>query len=223
MKNNILSFIILIAFFFTACDENLFKTKDEVDPPQVGEVQTLLSDNSLYAGDTTKFWIIPTNPDTGPFSFQWSATKGEFISTTDEDTCIWRAPFKGGDLTISVKVSNSEKSVTKTKQIIIKSLANPVVSILSPGQGIYLVQFESTEIKAEAFHDNGIFSVEFFVNDNLINTIGGNESNVYMINWSNTAPAGLTKIKVRAKAQITGTTSMDSVSVITEGVVPGKK
>jgi hypothetical protein len=103
------------------------------------------------------------------------------------------------------------------------SLANPVVSILSPGSGAYLVQFESIEIKAEAFHDNRIAEVDFFINENLISTIGGHTSNIYVINWTNTEPAGAAEIKVRATANQTGTTGMDSVNVIIEGVVPGKK
>ncbi len=220
----ILIWVIFTAvLLLTACDENLFKTEEEVEAPQVGDIQSILADFSLNAGDTTKFWITPTNRDAGPFNYQWTATNGEFIYTTDWDTAYRRAPLEGGESIIGVEVSNSEKSVTKTKQIIVISLTNPVVSILSPTSGSYLVQFESIELRAEASHDHDIYSVEFFVNDNLISIVGGNSSNIYAINWTNTAPAGLAEIKVRATAQITATINTDSIFVNIEGVVPGKR
>ena len=125
---------------------------------------------------------------------------------------------------VQVNVANKNKSVTKKKTVRVVSLDNPIVKILSPLDQVYLVQYETTKIEVEAFHDNGITSVEFYVNDGSIEVLDDENTNKYIIDWMIAIPAGEAKIKVTAKAKPpASTTSSDSVFVNIEGVIPGKR
>ena len=215
-----LTFFILLILLL-GCDAKLFETEEEPPAPEVSEIFTSLSE--IFAGDSVKFWVNASNPGEGSLSYDWNKSAGEFLSPPDQDTIKWRAPFKGGDQSIEVNVSNNDKTVTKSKLIEVISLNIPVVNIVNPKENAYLVQYETTEIKVEAFHDNGISYVEFFINDSSLGIIDGNTANSYTKSWLNLAPAGSAEIKVTAVARSAATESFDLVVVNIEGVIPGKK
>lgn len=220
--NKLTSFVIFVLFMvFLACDAKLFETEE--DPPVVSAVFTTLSNAQILAGDSAEFWVEASNPGSGNLRYDWNKSVGEFLSAPDKDSIKWRAPFRGGDVTIEVKVSNDDKSTTKNKEFIVVSLDTPAVNILSPKKEAYLVQYETIEIEAEAFHDNGVSYVEFFVNDKPIKILDGELSTQYKISWLNEAPAGIAEIKVTAVASITRIMGIDSITVNIEGVIPGKK
>ncbi len=222
MKRFITVILFILISMFIACDPDLFKTEDESPEPEVGEIQSNLS--AVFVGDTVKFWVIASDPDGGTLNYIWNTNGGEFITSSEEDSVLWRAPFQGDDYLVQVNVANKNKSVTKKKTIRVVSLDNPVVNLISPLDQEYLVQYETIKIDVEAFHDNGITSVEFFVNDISINVLDDEDSNKYIIDWMVDAPAGESKIKVTAKAKPpASTTSSDSVYVNIEGVIPGKR
>lgn len=206
---------------FLACDAKLFETEE--DPPEVSEILTSLTDWQILAGDSAEFWVDASNPGEGGLNYDWNKSAGEFLSAPDKDNIKWRAPFQGGIVTIEVDVSNNDKSVTKKKDITVVSLNIPVVNIIYPKENAYLVQYETIEMEAEVFHDNGISHVEFFVNDSSLGILDGNTSNTYTISWLNEAPAGSAEIKVTAVARSAATVGFDKVIVNIEGVIPGKK
>ncbi|MCK4755238.1 MAG: hypothetical protein KAS58_08390, partial [Calditrichia bacterium] len=218
------SFLIFVIFMvFLACDAKLFETEDDPPAPEVSEIFTSLSNSRILAGDSTEFWVEASNPGEGSLHYDWNKSAGEFLSSPDQDTIKWRAPFQGGSETIEVRVSNNDKTVIKNKPIEVVSLNIPVVNIIYPKENAYLVQYETIEMEAEAFHDNGISHVEFFVNDSSLGILDGNTSNTYTLSWLNEAPAGSAEIKVTAVARSAATEGSDRITVNIEGVIPGKK
>jgi hypothetical protein len=223
MKKIISLQILVFCVLYFACDAKLFETEEEPPAPEVSKIFTSLSSSQIFAGDSAKFWVTASNPGEGNLTYNWNKSAGEFLSAPDQDTIKWRAPFQGGDQSIEVNVSNNDKTVTKSIPIEVISLNIPVVNILYPKENEYLVQYETIELKTEAFHDNGISHVEFFINDSSLGIIDGNTSNSYSKSWLNQAPAGRAEIKVTAVARSASTESFDKVVVNIEGVVPGKK
>jgi hypothetical protein len=213
--------LYLLIILFIACDPDLFKPKDESPEPEVGEIQSNLS--AVFVGDTVKFWVIASDPDGGTLNYIWNANAGEFITSSEEDSVLWRAPFQGGDYTVQVNVANKYKSVTKKKTVRVVSLDKPVVKILSPLDQQYLVLYETTKIEAEAINENEILYVEFFVNDSSIEILNGKETNIYSMDWIIKNNVGVTEIKVSATAKVTDSTNADSIIVNIEGVIPGKR
>jgi hypothetical protein len=220
----VIKFIILISIIVAfSCDPKLFESEEEPAAPEVSEILTNMPNSRILAGDSATFWVNASNPGEGSLSFDWNKSAGDFLSPPDQDTVKWRAPFSGGDEVLEVRVSNNDKTTSKNKSIEVVSLDIPVVNILHPKEGSYLVQFENINLEAEAYHDNGISHVEFFVNDSSLGIIDGNSSNNYVVSWRNDAPAGQAEIKVTAVARSAATIGMDRVNVNIEGVIPGKK
>lgn len=222
---NSLSRLLLFFLFMTllACDAKLFETEDDPPAPEVSDIFTSMSNLEIQAGDSAVFWVNATNPGEGALSYDWDKSAGIFLSAPDQDTIMWRAPFQGGSETIEVSVENNNKTVTKSKNFEVISLDIPVVNIVYPKEFTYLVQYETIELEAEAYHDNGISHVEFFVNDSSLGILDGNNSNKYSKMWLNEAPAGDAEIKVTAVARSAATVGSDRVVVNIEGVIPGKK
>ncbi len=221
MKKTISLIILVSCVVLFTCDSKLFETEE--DPPVVSAVFTTLSNAQILARDSAEFWVDASNPGEVSLNYDWNISAGDFLSAPDENKIKWRAPFQGGIVTIEVDVSNNDKSVTKKKDITVISLNIPVVNIIYPKENAYLVQYETIEMEAEAFHDNGISYVKFFVNDSPLGILDGNTLNTYIISWLNEAPAGSAEIKVTAVAREADTRGVDSISVNIEGVIPGKK
>ena len=223
MRNFISVILLIPVLLIIACDENLFKPGDETSDPEVSEIKSDLSDFRIDAGGTARFWVDASDPDGGVLNFLWSSSGGDFLTSRQEDSVSWLAPLQGGDYSVQVKVSNKDKTVTRNRTITVRSLDKPIVAILSPVEGAFLVQYETVTIEADAFHDNGISTVEFFINDISIDLVDGNHTTSYSHDWVIESTAGPTEIKVEAKARITSTISADSILVSVEGVIPGKK
>ena len=214
--------IIFISFFVLviSCDvENLLKTSD---PPQVSDIFSNAPRFIVQPTQTAKFWVTASNPEEGVLTYVWSANGGEYIGSRQNDTLTWKAPVTGGLYTITVKVSNSEKDVTRSREITVPSLNAPQVNIISPKSGEFFVQESNVLINATAISENGISRTDLFVNDSLVSSLSGSISNNYEFIWIVREDAGPAEIKVSAVAKQTGLTGSDSVLVNVEGIIPGK-
>jgi hypothetical protein len=200
-----------------ACDPELFQV---TQAPEVSTIRSSSDSFTINQGDTVVFWIEANDPEGGELSYEWSATGGRFIGSTQQSSVSWLAVV-GGNFVLSVNVSNENKSVTKEENIIVPSVNPLVVKIIKPVQNDFLVQYRITEIQAEASHENGISGISFFVNDNLLDTQQGQTSIRYNFDWNTLAPIGEAEIKIEATA-ITGAKGGDSILVNIEGLLPGK-
>ena len=216
-------FLILPWVLIGSCDADLFKTADEIQDPIISEIESTAEGFTLNVGDTAKFWITASDPDGRVLSYIWAKDDGEFVSTSDEPEVTWRAPFKGGDYTINVEVSNGDKQVSRSKIIRVISSEKPVVRIIKPVRNEYLVQYETLNIQVEAFHDNGISAVELFANELFVGNLTEKGGNIFKYDWIIDASAGTAIIRVLAQARSIGTQNEDSTIVRIEGVIPGKK
>ncbi len=207
----------------TACDADLFKTKDEAQEPNVSDIESTAPDFTLSVGDTARFWITASDPDGRAITYKWEKTGGEFVTTFDGPEVTWRAPLKGGDYSISIRVANDEKQVTRSKIVRIISSEKPVVRILKPVKNEYLVQYETYDIQVEVFHDNGISVAKLYVNDRFIGNLNEKSENIFEYQWQVDASSGIAQLMVLAEARSVGTLNEDSTSINIEGVIPGKK
>ena len=205
------------------CDSDLFKSDDEGQDPQVGEIISDRMDLDVHVGDTVNFWISASDPDGGILQYLWDCTGGTFISTPDGDSVIWRAPFQGGNYSLQVRVSNKSKNVTRSKIIRVISFEKPVVHFISPRSGDFLIQHNAYTLVTEAFHDNGISTVRIYVNDVLAGTCKEIQPSLFRLDWIADVPSGWTELKAVAEAQTTAAQNQDSIQVSVEGVIPGKQ
>jgi len=219
-----LVYVIIAGFIlFTSCDvEKLLKTTEE---PEVSNIFSDASGYIVQPMQTTRFWVIATNPEEGVLSYQWSVSGGEIIGSRQNDTLAWRAPVTGGQYSVSVKVSNSDKSVTRSREISVPSLNAPQVDITAPKSNEYLVQESTVIVNATALSENGIFQTDFFVNDSLVSSQSGNSANNYEFSWTIHEKAGPAEVKISATANTANQIRLegrDSIIVNVEGIIPGK-
>jgi hypothetical protein len=217
MKFKNIIYICALCLGVLACDPELFKV---AQAPEVSTIRSSINGFTINQGDTVIFWIEASNPEEGELSYEWSATGGRFIGSTQQSSVAWVAVV-GGNYVLKVEVSNDEKSVTKEENIIVPSINPLFVKITKPNNNEFLVQYRMTEILAEASHENGISQINFFVNDNLIDIQQGQASSQYNFDWDTVAPIGEAEIKIEATA-ITGAKGGDSILVKIEGLLPGK-
>jgi len=78
-------------------------------------------------------------------------------------------------------------------------------------------------VQAIAQHSNGINQVNLYLNDSLRSTQSGHTANQYIFSYQLQDAAGPAHIKITAIAKVTGTIGSDSVNIVVEGVVLGKK
>ena len=213
----------LVWLTLAACDADLFKTKDKGEDPVVSEIITDKLDLAVHAGDTVKCWISASDPEGGTLEYLWNCTAGDFLTTRDGDSIVWRAPLHGGEFNMQVQVSNKSNSVTRSKAIRVISSEKPVVNIISPQDGSFLVQFNSYTVTVEAFHDHGIYTVQIYVNDELLGNCNQIQPSLFRLDWTVATSSGLKELKSVAVANFTGAVSADSVLVSVEGVIPGKQ
>ncbi len=221
MKIIFICIFISIILFSIACDvENLLKT---TEPPQVSDIMSSEPGFVVQPTQAVKFWVEASDPEGGVLTYEWTASAGAYIGSRQTDTLEWRAPVTGGQYVISVKVSNADKDVTRSKEILVPSLTAPQVSIISPLGGEFITQQNTVLVQATAISENGIFQTDFFVNDSLVSSLAGATSNSYIFNWLVREAAGQAKLKVSATARQTGLTGADSLIVNVEGIIPGKQ
>jgi len=210
-----------------SCDpEELFKKKQA---PQVGSIESDAEDFTVAPGDTVNFWVVANNPLEGELSYEWSVKDrngnpaGIIIGSSHADNLKWISPIVGGKYDVQVKVSNADETITKTESITVLTLIEPIVDIVSPQQGNYIVQYQNLTVRTEIIHPLGIYQAKLIVNDTLlVEVISGNNSESYAFHWKVAAGAGIAEIKIVAEANITGAVGRDSINVTVEGVLPGK-
>jgi hypothetical protein len=218
--------VIIFCFMFILLGLSACKLEDlikDVKPPEVSNINSKLDNFIINPGDTTLFWVEATDPQDETLNYLWTITVGEIIGSAQRDTLCWKAPLSGGKFPVSIKVSNSKKSVTKSENITVLSFIRPYVKILKPTSNDYLVQYQPTTITAQAFHENGLTQVQLWINDSLIAGQSGAAVQEYQFNWNGSGPAGLTEIKVTAVSKITALIGADSISIPLEGIVRGKR
>ena len=219
-------FILLCGFYLimltAACDKELFNLNKEAKEPESGDIQTDPGGFQLNAGDTASFWVNATDPDGKSLTYKWTKQDGIFLTTSDQDQVTWRAPYRGGTYRISVTISNAEKSISRSKDILVNSYIKPTVRILKPHDNAFLVQYQTQLVEVEAFHDNGIASVALYIGDDFAGYMDASGESRYQMNWYVDNLAGDIRIRTIALAN-TNVTSTDSIVVQIEGVIPGKK
>jgi len=215
----IIIFILFLVLLISCDVENLLKT---TEPPQVSDIFSDVPDFRVYPTQTAQFWVNASNPEDGVLTYEWSANAGEYLGSRQNDTLIWKAPVTGGLYTITVKVSNSEKDVTRSREITVPSLNAPQVNIISPKSGEFFVQERIVLINATAISEDEIYRTDFYLNDSLVSSLSGSISNNYEFSWIVREKAGPVELKVSAVAKQTGLTGSDSVIVNVEGIIPGK-
>ncbi len=190
--------------------------------PELGSIA--LSAYEVDPEDTVTATVQVNRPGQGTLHYVWSVSGGRVIPPTDQEQVTWALPKFGGQYIIEVEVSNAFKSSTADQQITVRSLERPKVEIISPEDGDHFVQFTTIPVQVRASHQNGIADVSLYVNNVFQSTLGGQASNDdYQFEVDLDQSAGEVSIRAEATAHFSIETGMDSVLVITEGVVLGKE
>ena len=172
-------------------------------------------------GDTLTVRVRVSEGDT-PLQYDWEADGGQFHAPVDEATVVWQAPVTGGTYRIRVEVSNDIGEDSESRDVTVRSWADPAVSLYSPSPGEYYAQYTRIDILAQATHDNGIRALRLFINDDLKMTLGGHAAAEYAFQEIELDEAGPAEIRVEAEANTTGAMGVDIVTVNVEGIVIGK-
>lgn len=217
-NKNFYTIIAVLVFIFTlACNSDLFKISKAPDIEAMD-----FSAYTVDPGDTVQI-TVRVSEDDDALHYEWSANGGDFVPPTDRAEVFWVAPLVGGQYRITVEVSNNEKSDKKTQTITVRSYTKPIVEILAPQNGDYLVQYSELMIQVFAQHQNGISHLDFFINDTLKSTINGQLiSTDYSFTYELSDSPGSAEMKIKAFANITGIVGLDSIQVFIEGIVLGK-
>lgn len=226
MRILLLLLMLTIVILFACNPEEIFKTKKA---PEAGSIQSDATNFIVNPTDIVKFWIAASNPEEGQLNYEWTIKDtdgdhaGVFIGSTKTDTILWKAPIEGGVYEVKVKISNNDKSITRSEQIRVVTLVAPLVTILNPKDAEYIVQYQNTRVQAEVIHPLGIYQTELIVNDTIhVAITSGNGTDVYEFNWQADVPSGKAEVKIIAEANVTGAIGTDSILVNIEGIIPGK-
>lgn len=218
MKDKV-CFIIIIFLIFLCCDaEKIFR-----NAPVILEIR--VEPDRVNPFDTVYTMAQAKNPEEGALSYRWSVSpnQGVFLDPVDGSATRWIAPTIGGDYTFKVEVSNSYKSTDRSESVKVIEPTKPVVQILIPKHGDYFVQKNEMEIKAEAFHNNGINKIRLYVNELLEAEKSGTSATQYTLYFTpDSTLLGQTEIKIEAIANFVLTTGADSIIVNIEGIISRK-
>ena len=211
--------ILSILFALISCKE----IGDAIyEPPQIKSLE-LTPAGTVLPGDTVTALVSAENPEKGSLSYSWevSPDRGLFLPPTDMESIRWIAPLVGDEYTIKVIVRNDKRS-TETKNIVVQSLDNPYVRILSPANNSYYAQMQEIEVVATAYHDNDLSWVWLLVDNVIVDSLSWNSSDEYKFKYSpNLTKIGQVELRVMAEAlNNPGNTSSDYVTVSIEGIVP---
>jgi hypothetical protein len=219
MRKVTIIFLLILAAFFLFCDaEKLFRKSPVIE-------EMTIQPEQVNPFDTVYAEVKATNPEEGILSYEWSVSpdQGVFLDAIDDPAVHWVAPTAGGDYTFKVKVSNSYKSTERDESVKVIEAGLPIVRILSPEEGDYFIQLNEIDIRAEAFHNNGINKVSLYIDDQLISERSGTASDQYNFQFTpDTTYLGKTEIKISALANFSLTQGADSISFFIEGILPGK-
>jgi len=210
--------------FLLACNaaSDLFNPdkKTEIKSP---EIQSLELDRyELDPGETVTATVSATDANGQTLSYEWTVSGGQLLPPLDRSQINWKMPAVGGVYRITVKVSNDEKSASRSVNATVRSLVNPVVKILSPSEGSRWLQHTNLPVTAQARHDNGIAKVDLFLNGSHKATLNGRSDGQYAFTIAIEEPAGPAKVRIEAVANVTGQVGIDSVAIVIDGVVIGR-
>ena len=209
--------LLLLAMLDPGCNSNLFKST------QAPEITGLDLDRYVTdPGDTVTATVTIKDSKDQTLSYEWTADIGQFIPPLNDSSVKWKAPAVGGVYHLTVKVSNDDKSASKSQAVTVRSFADPDVEILAPVEGSYWVQHSTLSVNARASHENGIARVDLYLNNKLKTTSNGHSNQIYNFTCPLDEPSGPAVVKVSAVANVTNREGMDSVNVFIEGVVLGK-
>lgn len=215
----IISFFNLVFLMeYTGCSPDIFQR------PKAPVIVSLeMSAYEVDPGDTVRVTVTVQDSKDDVLHYEWSTNGGQFIQPLDRPDVRWKAPAVGGSFTITVTVSNEKKSSSQSGTITVRSYLRPYVEILSPKNGEYYVQYTTLNVRVQAQHSNGIHSLSLYVSDTLRTVESGHPGEQYDFMYQLSDSAGSTEIKVEAIANTTGTMGKDSVNIVIEGIVLGKR
>lgn len=192
------------------------------EAPVLGDLT--LNVYTVDPGDTVQATIEVESANGDELLYDWSVTGGIIIPPENHNTVMWKVPITGGGYRIEVQVSNEhEKSSSTHQNITVRSFELPQVEIVSPSHGVYFAQYSSLPVQVNASHQNGIANVRLYVNDVLQTTVEGKSNSThYHFAVELDQPAGNVEIKAEAMGSLAVASGLDSIVVITEGVVLGK-
>ena len=212
--------ILVIAFISLHCSSDILKI---TKAPVIGTLEA--SAYEVDPGDTVTVSVSVQEANGEVLYYDWNASRGQLLLPSDQASVRWVAPSEGGRVTITVWVSNEEKSANQSTDITVRSYTRPFVSMEYPDPNAFIVLNDNMEIEARASHNNGIDWVYFYVNDVYtipLNRKSGTED-TYIGNYQFQGVTGELELKVSARALTTGTTGSDSLTVHVEGIIPGKR
>lgn len=220
MKKFIL--LTLAGILLISCDaEKLFKKA-----PVIEELIITPEKAIVHPGDTVFAEVKATNPEEGELTYHWTISpegEGFILDPVDRAAIRWLAANTAGDYTFKIKVSNSYKSAEQSKIVKVRETSVPVVRIVKPKAGDYLVATIETEVEVRASHNNGIAQVHFYVNDVFQESVTGSSENSYFFGFTpDSGMVGKAELKAVAKAISVATPGADSIEVNVEGILPGK-
>jgi hypothetical protein len=210
--------VLIVLITVIGCSSDLFEINRA---PEI--VSMNFSAYEVDPGDTVQI-ILDIKDTDEVLHYSWSANGGSFIPPTDRSEVEWKAPLEGGQYRITVKVSNDKKSTTKHQNVTVRSYTKPLVEILAPQNGEYLVQYSDVVVQAFAQHNNGIHHLNFFIDDTLKQTINGHViSSEYEFVYPLSVSPGEKEMKIEAFANITEAVGRDSIQITIEGILLGKE
>jgi hypothetical protein len=202
---------------WTGCSSDLF------NPPKAPEITGLtLSRYEVDPGDTVVAAVSIRDAKDQILHYDWTASGGRFLPPLDVSQIQWKSAAEGGVYLLTVKVSNEDKSSSRSQDITVRSFALPDVTILAPEDNAYFVQYSTLAVSARARHDNGIARVDLFLGANLMATLNGRTNGMYSFTCPLDVPSGPIWVRIEAVANVTGRAGSDSARIHVEGIVPGK-
>lgn len=217
-----LKLILVIAVLISCNKVDDIINPDDYKAPEIESIN--VSASTANPGDTVLVWVVASNPEEGFLTYSWQKSGGKFIEPADQDTAFWIAPLQGGNYELKATVSNEKKNKSITKTVNVISAQKAIVNILNPKQGDFYVLGQTISVQAEAYHDNDLSKVEFFVNDSLVDQKDFSLDNTYNFSVA-TNPAMIGETSLKIKAEVFGqpeNRSSDIVSVFVEGILPRK-
>jgi len=218
MKSAIWLLIGLTLFSCSGIDDLIFDRH-----PQLSNFQ--VSDDRVAPFDTVWASVEATNPIEGAMEFTWTVDpeRGNFTGPTDLDSVAWVAPIQGGWYELKVRVENTAKFSTQSKQIEVIVSERPVVDIRKPSTGAYYVVGQNFDIEVRAEHANGLSWVRIYLNQTLMAEQDQNSSGIYSFSIAaDSNMVGTAVLEIEAKSAVVDDPGTDSIEIEIGGIIPGK-
>ncbi len=222
MKKHILIVFFTLSLIFSCDKVGEIIDEGTYEKPIIDLVRA--EPENVNPGDTVVAVVVATNPEKGLLTYSWkSPDGGRFIEPSNKDTVEWIAPFSGGTYSLEVTVKNDKKSRSKSDDVFVNNLENPLVNISSPKGNSYFVQNDKIDVAVTAYHDNKLAFVRLLVNGTQIGQDKSYDaSNDYLFSFNtDSLMVGDLKIKIIAVAfNQPENSGADSVTVVVGGILP---